>query len=188
MLQLIYPGTQEEGYVSRINPGRISWPWYTQQQSIPCWVSSLTSAVGNTVLLSGKHKQNMKQRWLYQQDDTGCNTTIILTLINQANRKIKQQWCNLFVEVCSVNLLDQSYRLSSDLLMKLILSILLIASIVSILAFSITVRCNWRMIQTTQQILGNNFRVKRGTFRDYWHLLAFANISRGLFEIYIKYP
>ena len=74
VLQLISPGTQEEGYVSSRNPVRNSWPWYTQQYSIPCWEISLTSDVGTTVVLSGKYKQKMKQRCAYKQDDTGVVT------------------------------------------------------------------------------------------------------------------
>ena len=82
LLHLIAPGTQEGDSVCRRKPGRKSWPLDTQQQSIPYWYISLTSDVGTTVVLSGKHNQNRKQRWSHQYD-TGCNTTILLTLINQ---------------------------------------------------------------------------------------------------------
>ena len=106
----------------------------------------------------------MKQSWAYQQYDTVCNTKILLTLINQANRKSKQQWCNWVGEVCSVNWSDQLYRLSLYLLMQSILSIVSIVSIVLTLAFSISVRCNWRIIQMNQQTLGWPFGVKGGNF------------------------
>ena len=110
-----------------------------------------------------------------------CNTKILLTLINKANRKMKQQWCHWVGEVWSFNLSYWSYRLSSYLLMQLILSIvsivprILIVSILSIFAFSITVRCNWRIIKITLQTLGWPYGVKRGKIS---RLLSFTGICR----------
>ena len=113
-----------------------------------------------------------------------CNTTILLTLINQANRKRKQQRCHWVGEVCSVNWTDQLYWLSLHLLMQLILLIISIVSIVSILAFSIKVRCKWRIIQMTQQTLGWPFGVKKGNILG---LLAFTGtckyFRRSVWEI-----
>ena len=57
----------------------------------------------------------------------------------------------------------------------LIWSIVLIVFIVSILGFSITVRCNLRIIQITQQTLGWNFGLKRGSFS---RLLEFTGICK----------
>ena len=112
LLQFIDTVTQEEGFVSRINTGIISWQQDKQQQDITRWENSLTSVVGTNVVLSGKNKQKRKKILAYQQDNTGCNTTILLTLIKQEKRKRKQQWCNWVGEVYSINQLDQSYRLS----------------------------------------------------------------------------
>ena len=81
--QLMDPVTQEDGSISSINPGINGCPWDTHQWSIPRWEIGLTFDVGTTVGLIGKHKQNRKQMWVYQQDDTVCNTTIPLTLINK---------------------------------------------------------------------------------------------------------
>ena len=83
LLQFIDTVTQEEGFVSRINIGIISWQRYKQQQDITRWEDSLTSAVGTNVVLSGKNKQKRKNILTYQQDNTGCNTTILLTSINR---------------------------------------------------------------------------------------------------------
>ena len=116
-----------------------------------------------------------------------CKTTILLTLINQENRKRKHQWCHWVCEVCSVNLSDQSYQLSLYWLLQSILSIVLIVSIVSIvliLAFSITVCRNWRTIQMTQQTLGLPFRLRRG---EMLRLLVFTGtwkyFTRSVWDI-----
>ena len=68
--------------------------------------------MGTTVGFIVKINKKSKQSCLYQQDDTGCNTTKFLTLTNQGNRKRKQQWYNWVGEVYSVNLLDLLYQLS----------------------------------------------------------------------------
>ena len=69
------------------------------------------------------------QRWVYQQDDTGCNTTILLTLINQAKSKkettvVKLGWWGLqfrsirlilsivFVLIDAINYVDSIDRIN----------------------------------------------------------------------------
>ena len=154
------------------------------KKHISRWESSLTSSVGTTVELNGKNNQKIKQRWSNQQDYTGCNTTVQLTLINQGNRKGKQQWWNWVGEVCSVNQSDQSYWLYLYWLMQYILLILSIVSVVSILAFSIAVQCDWKIIQMNQQTMGLPFGVKKG---DFLRLMEFTGIwkyfKRSVWEI-----
>ena len=123
----------------------------------------------------------MKLTWAYQKDDTGCNTTILITLINQENLKSKKQWRNWVGEVCSVNRSDRSYLLFSYWFMQSILSIV---SIILVLAFSIAVHCNWSIVKMTQQTLVWTFGVKNGNFS---RLLAFTGIckyfTRSVWEI-----
>ena len=117
----------------------------------------------------------MNHRWLYQQYEPGCNTTIILALINQANSKRKQYWRNWVGGVCIFNQSYWSYWLSLYWLMQSILLIVSIVSIVLIVAFSISVRCNWRIVLMTQQILGQTFGVKRENIS---RLMEFTGICK----------